>query len=177
VGFIKGVDVRTMGSGNIGATNIVRTLGWRAGILVFVGDTLKGVVPVAVARYAGPGIWGGALPIACGALAMLGHISSPFLRFRGGRGVATGLGVYFGLAPAAALSGFALWGVLVLIVRIVSVASVAAACSIPLFMLLFGQPASYVWFAVALAVIVVIKHWPNFKRLVRGQEPRWGKKA
>jgi glycerol-3-phosphate acyltransferase PlsY len=176
-GFLKGVDVRTVGSGNIGATNIVRTLGWKTGAAVFAGDTLKGFAPVAIARYAAPGLWGGMLPVFCGALALAGHMSSPFLRFRGGRGVATGLGVYLGLAPLAALSALGLWAVVVAVVRIVSVASVLAAVSCAPFMRLYGQPAAYFWFAVAVAAIVAVKHWPNFKRLVRGQEPRWGRKA
>jgi len=177
VGFLKGVDVRTLGSGNVGATNIVRTLGWRLGIVVFAADTLKGFLPVIVARCSGANIWGGLLPVLCGTLAIVGHVASPFLRFRGGRGVATGLGVFLGLAPYVALSAFGLWVLLVLTFRVVSVASLLASASMAFFMWLYKQPAAYFWFAVAAAVIVAAKHWPNIKRLVRGQEPRWGRKS
>ena len=177
VGFLKGVDVRTLGSGNVGATNIVRTLGWRLGIVVFAADTLKGCLPVIIARYAGANIWGGLLPVLCGTLAIVGHVASPFLRFRGGRGVATGLGVFLGLAPYVASSAFGLWVLLALTFRVVSVASLLASASMAFFMWLYKQPAAYFWFAVVAAVIVAAKHWPNIKRLARGQEPRWGRKS
>lgn len=177
VGLLRGVDVRTLGSGNIGATNIVRTLGWRAGIFVFAGDTLKGFLPVAAGKYVAPDLWGGLLPVLCAALALAGHVASPFLRFRGGRGVATGLGVLLGLSWAVALSGLAVWLAALIIVRIVSVASLAAAASVPVFAWLYRQPDACFWFTCALAAIVTVKHWPNLKRLVRGQEHKWGRKT
>jgi glycerol-3-phosphate acyltransferase PlsY len=176
VGFAKGVDIRKLGSGNVGATNIVRNLGWGPGLVVFAADIAKGVIPVLIAKAVEPDAWQGGVTALCGALAMAGHIFSPFLRFRGGRGVATALGVLLGLDWRVGIGGFGAWLAVVLIVRIVSVASIIAAASVPVLMWLFKDPRAYLWFGCPAAAIVIVRHWPNIKRLARGTEPRWGKR-
>jgi len=175
VGLAKRVDIRKLGSGNVGATNIVRTLGWGLGIIVFIADTAKGFIPVVLAKSLQPEAWQASIPVLCAALAMAGHVFSPFLRFRGGRGVATALGVLLALDWRVGVGGFTTWLVLALAVRIVSIASLIAAASVPAFMWLFGNPTSYVCFALIAAAVVIVRHWPNIKRLAHGTEPRWGK--
>lgn len=174
VGFARGVDIRRIGSGNIGATNMVRNLGWGPGLVVFALDMAKGMAPVLLAKSLQPDEWRGAVPVVCAALAIAGHIFSPFLRFRGGRGVTTSLGVLLALDWRVGLAGFGAWLAAVLIARIVSIASIIAAASVPTLFWLFRDPQPYLWFGFSAAAIVIARHWPNIKRLVRGTEPRWG---
>lgn len=170
----KGVDLREVGSGNIGATNAYRVLGPVAGIIVFLLDAGKGLLPVVLARSLG---WDG---VAGGIGAILGHSFSPYLRGRGGRAVATSLGVFLGLSPVASLCAFALWGVLLLLTRYVSVASVLGSLSLPL-VWMWVFPTDKVVHVIALfaALWIAWKHRPNYERLWKGTEPRlrlWGKK-
>ena len=174
VGLARGLDIRKLGSGNIGATNIVRSLGWVPGLVVFALDTAKGMAPVILAKSSQPDAWRGTVPVLCAAVAVAGHVFSPFLRFRGGRGVATSLGVLVALDWRVGLGGFGAWLVVVLIARIVSIASIIAAASVPTLFWLFRDPQPYFWLGFAAAAIVIARHWPNIKRLVRGTEPRWG---
>ena len=175
--MVKGVDVRTMGSGNPGATNVYRTLGPRLGIAVFALDVAKGVAAVfacrAIAGDAFPG--GAAVAALAGALAsVLGHVVSPFAGWKGGKGVATGAGAMLAVAPNAALLGLAAFAITLAVSRRVSVGSITAA-------LVF---AAALWFAPfarvdrttaivgsAVAVLVIVRHAPNIRRLVRGEEP------
>jgi glycerol-3-phosphate acyltransferase PlsY len=174
VGLARGLDIRKLGSGNIGATNIVRSLGWVPGLVVFALDTAKGMAPVILAKSSQPDAWRGTVPVLCAAVAVAGHVFSPFLRFRGGRGVATSLGVLVALDWRVGLGGFGAWLVVVLIARIVSIASIIAAASVPTLFWLFRDPQPYFWLGFSAAAIVIARHWPNIKRLVRGTEPRWG---
>lgn len=168
----KGIDVRQLGSKNIGATNVVRVLGWKPGLVVFAGDLAKGLLPVLLAARI---ISSSHLIALCGVCAVTGHSFSPFLGFRGGRGVATSLGVLFALSWRAALSALGVWLVALAASRIVSVASVAAALSLPLWAFVFGEPAGYQVFAVPIMTIVVFRHIPNMQRLIQGKEPRLGR--
>lgn len=168
----KGIDVRQLGSKNIGATNVVRILGWKPGLVVFAGDLAKGFLPVLVAARV---ISSSYLVAVCGVCAVAGHSFSPFLGFRGGRGVATSLGVLFGLSWKAALSAFGVWLVVLTATRIVSVASVAAAVSLPMWAFVFREPPGYQVFAVPIIIIVVWRHIPNIERLIQGKEPRLGR--
>ncbi|MDR2672127.1 MAG: glycerol-3-phosphate 1-O-acyltransferase PlsY [Coriobacteriales bacterium] len=187
-----GVDIRQHGSGNTGTTNALRTLGWKAGLVVFVLDVLKGVAgglvmivtlalignQVPVEAQSGVGV---DLPRALASVAaILGHMFSPFMGFKGGKGVATMLGALLVLLPFSALCALVLFGLVLLISRIVSVASIVAVISVPFFTLLFyGHSLTYVIFTFVLAFVVVLAHKKNIIRLAQGQEPRiaLGRKA
>lgn len=172
----RGVDLRQVGSGNIGATNAIRGLGPRWGGLVFALDTAKG----AVAALLG----GGHIPtaLAAGAAAILGHVFSPWARFKGGRGVATSLGVFLAVLPKPALLALAVWILLFAISRRVSVGSLGAAIAYPLLVLWLAPRGEYrgamLVAAILVAVLVVVRHIPNIRRLASGTEaPSFGGKG
>jgi len=180
VGRVRGIDLTASGSRNIGATNAFRVLGPRWGALVFLLDAAKGFLAVAVARAMGAATQARAdqwvLPALLGGVAaILGHIFTPWLRFRGGRGVATSLGVFLSLAPTPTLVAFGLWILLVALSRRVSVGSVVAAGVYPfiVFAMLLGSPerAPVTWVAALIAVLVIIRHIPNIRRILSGTEP------
>jgi acyl phosphate:glycerol-3-phosphate acyltransferase len=173
-------DIRAKGSGNIGATNVVRSGAKGLGILTFVLDGAKGYAAVAVAEFLGRTEDPTALhrlAIIAGLCAILGHIFPVWLRFRGGKGVATAFGVFLALCWPAALSALGLWGVVVALTRYVSLASIIAALVLP-FLTLWLSPGKY-GYASGAAVfvscwIVVVKHWQNIQRLMRGTEHGFG---
>lgn len=172
---VRGIDVREFGSGNIGASNVWRTLGPTWGVIVFLLDVGKGVLPTLLARHVGHGpVW---LPVAAGVAAVMGHNFSPFLGFKGGKGVATTLGVALGLSWEAALIGFAVWGVCLAVTRYISVSSVVGV-PVGAFLTwwLNGRQWPYGVFALAVSGFVVYKHRANFARLAAGTEPKVGKK-
>lgn len=178
---LRGIDIRDFGSGNIGASNVLRTLGTGPALLVFFFDTVKGLAAVLVCRK----LFGDASPgsywVVAGALAsVLGHSFSVFLRFKGGKGVATSLGVIIGLNWVIALIAFVGWGVLVAATRYISVASIVAAVSVPLQMVFWRSmhvPVAYQALAGVAALVIVIKHKSNIKRLLNGTETRIGQKV
>ncbi|MEA3400036.1 MAG: glycerol-3-phosphate 1-O-acyltransferase PlsY [Armatimonadota bacterium] len=172
VGLARGVDVRKIGSGNIGATNVVRGLGASFGLLVFAVDVGKGAAGVAVCRSLGIEGW----LLAMGALfAVLGHNFSPYLGFKGGKGVATSLGAMLALAPVSALIALGVWFLVVLPTRYVSLASILAAASLPFAFSLRHPAHPQMLVPVAALVIVVIgRHHENIHRLLRGEENRFG---
>jgi glycerol-3-phosphate acyltransferase PlsY len=166
----KGVDLRAVGSGNIGATNVARALGKGWAILVLLLDAAKGFVPVVVGKHLG-------LPpkqVACAGLAaIVGHMFTVFLRGRGGKGVATSLGVAFALSPLAALCGFGLYVLAYLLLRLSSVGSLLGIWSFPLFGTLLGPlPRPYLILSTVVAVLVTIRHRANIARLLRGEEKK-----
>jgi len=168
----RGVDIRKCGSGNIGATNVLRTLGRGPAVVVFVADVLKGLIPVLAAKGFFPDkAW---LAVLCGMAAILGHTFSVFLKLRGGKGVATSLGVIIGLEPVVAGIGFGVWLVVVALTRYVSAASIAASVSIPVLMWMTGAPIEYKVFGLVAGAFVIVKHRENIVRLLRGEEPRFG---
>lgn len=172
LGKIRGVDVRAVGSGNIGATNVWRALGPTMGVLSFALDVLKGLAGPLLGRWLLPGLeWGIAL---CGIAAVLGHIFSPFLGFKGGKGISTSLGALFGLMPPVGLAAFALWGVVLGLSRMISLASVAACLALPVLALLFHVPAPSFWVALLMGSFAFVKHIPNLKRIAAGTEPKIG---
>lgn len=168
--LVSGVDIRQQGSGNIGATNAYRTVGKTVGILTLTGDCLKGLIPVLAARHSAlqePWI------AAVGLAAFLGHVFTIFLRFKGGKGVATGLGVFLALTPTSVLVALFLFIVVVAFTRYVSLGSITAAAILPLASLFLGYPAERVATSLVIALIVIAKHHENIGRLLNGTENRF----
>ncbi len=181
VGKMRGIDIRTLGSGNIGATNVLRTLGPGPAAVVFIGDTLKGFIPVLLANSNLSGPNQPYYVIAAGLLSILGHSASPFLGFKGGKGVATSLGVIIGLNPPIALTAFGIWLLLVALFRYVSLASIVASASVPV-MMYFGVyggpiPQPYTILALVAACLILLRHKSNIQRLLNHTEPKYGQKA
>jgi glycerol-3-phosphate acyltransferase PlsY len=169
----KGVDIFAVGSGNIGATNVMRTLGKGPGMLVFLLDVLKGFVPsVAVRLMDGPQ----ELAFAAGMCAVLGHSFSPFLKFKGGKGIATGLGMLLGSTPLVAASAFATFFLVMALTLVVSISSVTAGFSVSVFGLLLGDSIGLVVAYGALGIYILVRHKANMKRLKEGTEPKFGQK-
>jgi len=172
---IYGIDLRQHGSGNLGATNVYRVLGWKAALPVMLVDIGKGFVPAWIFPRLDDAAWTWAL--AYGTAAVLGHVYSVWVRFKGGKGVATSGGVLLGLAPWGVLVGFAVWALVVFTTRIVSLGSILAALSVPIALLFLpsegGRP--LLWFTLALASFVVWAHRANIGRLARGEEHRFGR--
>jgi glycerol-3-phosphate acyltransferase PlsY len=164
-------DVRKEGSGNVGATNVLRTAGRSAGVLALGLDVLKGVVPVlAATRLDPPGDW----PELAAVMAVLGHLFPVWLGFRGGKGVATGAGAFLALAPRASVLALAVFLVTAAISRFVSLGSVVAAASLPFLMWLLGARAVSCLAAGAVAVLIIARHRENLRRLIAGRERRLG---
>ena len=176
VRLVKGQDLRRLGSGNLGATNLYRTLGWRYAIPVGVFDLLKGMVPVVVF---GPRAGGGPLvPLLLGVAALLGHVFSVFVKFRGGKGVATGAGIVLGIAPWAFLAAFVVWAVVVAASGYVSLGSMIAAILLPpAVYLLHPERRDLVWVFAVIAALIVFFHRANIKRLAAGTEHRFGRRV
>ncbi len=168
VGKAKGIDLRHYGSGNIGTTNAFRALGPRYGFLVFACDVLKGFLPAVAGKAVGGPLWG----VLAGLAAVVGHNWSVFLGFRGGRGVATGAGVLFGLAPKVILLALGVWGAVLLLTGYVSLASIVASLSAPIWALVLREPALYFLFLIPAPLFIVYRHLPNIRRLRAGKEPR-----
>jgi acyl phosphate:glycerol-3-phosphate acyltransferase len=181
IGRLRGVDLRTAGSKNIGATNAFRVLGARWGTLVFLMDALKGFAASLIPHLVTGTPLGGAAPdllaptLAAGIAAILGHVFSPWLGFKGGRGVATSLGVFLGVMPRPTLFAFGIWVVLVAISRRVSVGSIGAAVSYP-FLVAWAaardpQRGILVAVSAVIALLILIRHLPNIRRILAGTEP------
>jgi glycerol-3-phosphate acyltransferase PlsY len=185
-GRIAGIDIRKAGSGNIGATNVTRTLGRRYGYPVFVVDFAKGALAVCVSILLGrqvepkptsTEIYGIVAAICC----VLGHVFPVWLGFKGGKGVATSAGALFGLMPLAAAIGVGLWVIIFEVTRYVSLASVATAILLPLTVLGLTYARrtdgmALFYFTLCLAAVVIFRHRSNLSRLLRGTEPRFKRK-
>src|SRR6266576_4335179 len=186
VGRMAGIDIRKVGSGNIGATNVTRVLGKRYGYPVFAVDFLKGlaavILSILIAKHTQPGWFSPDLfGITAAVSSVIGHSFPVWLRFKGGKGVATSAGALFGLAPVAALVGAAVWILTFAVTRYVSVASVVAAAVLPPVILVvtwLRQTAgkSLFYSSVCLAAVVIWRHRSNLSRLVRGTETRFTRK-
>lgn len=176
LGRLLGADVRKTGSGNIGATNVARSVGLSAGILTLVLDAAKGAAPVWIARHYFPEY--AAFQILAGLGALTGHCFPVWLKFRGGKGVATAAGVFFVLCWPAALGAFLLFALVVGFWRYVSLASISAAAAMPLLIYLLWAPHYAPPLAVSLGtlagtVLIICKHDANLQRLVEGTEPKF----
>ncbi|HXG67525.1 MAG TPA: glycerol-3-phosphate 1-O-acyltransferase PlsY [Blastocatellia bacterium] len=179
--FARGEDIRKVGSGGIGATNVTRRAGIKAGLLTYAFDVAKGVAAVMLMRLVAEDnyFWIGAAAVA----AIVGHIFPVFLKFRGGKGVATGVGVYLALAPYSVLSTLVLWALIVYFSRYVSLGSIIATAAVPLWTLLYYgwlQPHPHlkalILIAMAGCALIVAKHHENIARLLRGTENKIGKR-
>ncbi len=174
-------DIRSVGSGNIGATNVLRSGGKGLGAATFLLDVLKGCAAVwlgaAIAPYLTPIGPPRNIEALAALAAVLGHMFPVWLRFRGGKGVATGFGVFLVAAPLAALAAIALFAVVLLLSRYVSLASILAAASFPVFALFLVQgdkPGFYSAAQFVVALLIIVKHHQNVRRLLAGTESRFG---
>jgi glycerol-3-phosphate acyltransferase PlsY len=168
-------DIRRHGSGNIGMTNVLRTAGRWPAVLTLAGDVAKGYLAVAAAAALAGGdptltAWGAAAAVA-------GNCWSVFLRFRGGKGVATGLGAVLNVVPLAVLPAIIVWLVVIVTSRYVSLGSIMSTLCVPLGALLLGRPLATVTACAAIAAIIVLRHHENITRLLAGNERRLGRRA
>jgi glycerol-3-phosphate acyltransferase PlsY len=165
-------DVRSKGSGNIGATNVYRVAGKLPGILTLLGDILKGFLPLLAVK-----LWFAPTPLqlgVAGVVAIVGHCYPVYLRFMGGKGVATAFGIFLLLDPQALLGGCLVFLVAVALTRYISLGSVLAAIAVPLLTLLFSRPLPMVLSACAIGALIVWRHRDNLQRLLTGTENRFG---
>ncbi len=163
-----GIDVREHGSGNIGATNVYRVVGKPAGVLVFALDVLKGFTPPMVAFALRLDPW---WQVSAGFAAILGHNFSPFLGFKGGKGISTSLGVLLGVAPLVGLTAFGFWAVVLLLSGYVSLGSIiAAALLAPLSWLYYRGDSARLVFCLVAGLFAIVKHRSNIQRLLNGTE-------
>jgi glycerol-3-phosphate acyltransferase PlsY len=172
-----GIDLRTKGSGNLGATNTFRTFGWKAALPVLLVDVLKGWFPVwFFPQRDHSALWEWTLAYA--AAAILGHVFSFWVRFKGGKGIATSAGVFLALSPWGALSAFLMWLVVTFSTRMVSAGSLAAAVALPVTLLFVPHKGgnTLLAFTAALALFVFWAHRSNIRRILKGEENRFGRK-
>ena len=168
--YFHGIDIRQHGSGNVGATNSLRVLGKKAGIIVLIFDLLKGLLPVLLARYLG---FSEEQTFAIGIVAILGHIWSVFANFKGGKGIATSLGVILAVSPAGAGLSVAVFVAVVYFTRYVSLASMLAGLTFVFYYLVFNFDQTYMSIiAFGLFLLLVFTHRENIKRLVKGTESK-----
>ncbi|MFH1564185.1 MAG: glycerol-3-phosphate 1-O-acyltransferase PlsY [Nitrospirota bacterium] len=174
VGRIFGkVDIRTIGSGNVGASNVYRAVGKTAGISVLIIDILKGFLPVCLVHYLGYDIL---TMIVAGLGAISGHVWTVFLKFKGGKGVATGLGVFLGLAPVPILIILVIFILVVAISKYISLGSIIGAFLLPPLLFFFKGERVIIIFGAVVSLLIIIKHIPNIKRLIIGQEHKFNTK-
>jgi acyl phosphate:glycerol-3-phosphate acyltransferase len=172
--WFRGIDLREHGSKNLGATNVFRIMGWKFAVPVALIDMAKGAVPVLLLA---PAVSTNTLfPLVCGVLAVLGHVFSVFVGFKGGKGVATSAGVVLGMAPLAVGLCLLVWLALVWLTGYVSLGSVTAAALFPAAVwMLYPDRRSTIWIYLALAAVIVWMHRTNIRRLMAGTENRFGR--
>jgi glycerol-3-phosphate acyltransferase PlsY len=170
LGKACGVDVRSEGSGNIGATNLYRTVGRKIGVITLIGDCLKGFIPVMVVKYS-------TLPsdyaVWVGLAAFCGHVFSIFLKLKGGKGVATALGVFLALTPLALAVAVGIFAALMFFWRYVSLGSIGAAAAMPVAVALLGCSRLLTLVTLVIALIVILRHHENIRRLMAGTESKF----
>ncbi|MFQ5717218.1 MAG: glycerol-3-phosphate 1-O-acyltransferase PlsY [Nitrospinales bacterium] len=166
----RNVNIRGHGSGNIGATNVARTLGKKEGALTLLGDCSKGFLAAGIAsRF----LESPSEIALAGFMAFIGHLFPLFLKFKGGKGVATGLGVFMVLTPLAVLSAAAVFALVLIATGYVALSSMLSALALVLFCILFKMPLPYIYAAMAVAALIIQKHRGNIERLWAGTEPRF----
>jgi acyl phosphate:glycerol-3-phosphate acyltransferase len=167
---LAGIDVTKSGSGNVGATNVARVVGRRQGVLTLIADAAKGLIPVVFAIQLGASL---GATVLVGTAAFVGHLYPIFLKFRGGKGVATALGVFIALAPVAALILLIVFALTALTSRIVSLGSIVTAAIAPLILWLFYYPPLVIGMAAFIGAAIIFRHRSNIQRLINGSEPRF----
>ncbi len=176
--LLYGKDVRDMGSGNAGATNTLRSLGKKAAVLVLGGDALKGVLACLIGRYVAgqtaEGVWMGMY--VAGFTAVIGHNWPVYFGFRGGKGVLTSAAVLLTIAPPPALCCLAVFVMVLALGRRVSLGSILAAATFPVFAWFLGEPVALVAVGALMAVLIIVRHHGNIRRLIDGTEPRIGER-
>lgn len=171
---LRDIDIRKHGSGNIGATNVLRVLGWRLALPVFILDMAKGFLPVmlAAALTDQP-----LVILSAGLLAMIGHSFPLYLKFKGGKAVATTIGVLLALSTTITLLVLGLFIIIVALTRYVSLGSMLCMLAVPVLFALFGYEPAYTYFGLAAALLVIARHHENIARLLTGRESKLGRKA
>lgn len=171
--YLKGIDIRKYGSGNAGATNVFRTLGVKAGLLAFLGDALKGVIAVVLGQLIG----GENGQVAAGIFVVAGHNWPVLLGFKGGKGIATTIGVMIAINPLMVAAIVPIGIVVIIITKYVSLASILGMMIFPLLMLITGQPRNLVIFSFLLSAMAIYRHKSNIVKLLNGTESKLGEKA
>jgi len=170
--WIGKIDIRLHGSGNTGTTNVVRTLGMKVGVLAFIGDFLKGLIPTLIGL-----IWLGEIGGITGALlSVIGHCYPVWLKFKGGKGVATSAGVMLVLLPDLFVMLLLVQFAVIFLTRYMSLASIISACLLPVLSFVFSKSMPLLAFSIALGLFVIYRHRSNLKRLIQGTESKLGKK-
>lgn len=164
----KGVDIRNLGSGNLGATNVLRVIGKKEALLALIGDVLKGTLPVMLAFYFLEDFWVAVTAV----LVVLGHVFPVFSGFKGGKGVATSLGALLVIIPSAIIISVVIWIAVLVVYRYASLASIIAALSIPLLCWALKTPLAFTAAATTNAAVIFIKHIGNLKRIISGRESK-----
>lgn len=171
------LDITKAGSRNIGATNVAREVGFKWGIITLLADTLKGFIPVVLAHY----LLGASTEInealkgMIGLSALLGHQFSVYNRFKGGKGVATCLGVFLGISPISCLFSGIIFIILVSVWRYISLGSILAALTMPIWLYLMGHSAFLILLSLIISLLIIFQHKENIQRLIQGNERRWQK--
>ena len=172
----KGIDIRSLGSGSTGATNVLRHIGKRAAITVFLIDVFKGILSILIAKYF---ILNDSWQVAMGLSALIGHIWPVWLNWKGGKAVATGLGVFLGLSWQVGLATLGVFILMIVLFRIVSLASVSASLALPLIMFISFKNSSislpFLLISILAMILVIWRHRENILRLMKGKEPKIGK--
>ncbi|HEV8344183.1 MAG TPA: glycerol-3-phosphate 1-O-acyltransferase PlsY [Candidatus Binatia bacterium] len=170
LGSFSGIDIRKAGSGNVGATNVARVVGKKQGVITLLVDVAKGFIPVLIASRLGFDLTvTGLVALA----ALVGHLYPVFLKFQGGKGVATALGIFLAIAPLASLALVVVFAVVMLAWRWVSLASMTAAGAAPLVLLIFSYPSPLVVLGLMIALLIIFRHQENIRRLRSGAEPKF----
>ncbi|TVQ47544.1 MAG: glycerol-3-phosphate 1-O-acyltransferase [Gloeocapsa sp. DLM2.Bin57] len=175
--YLKGIDIREVGSGSTGATNVLRSVGKTAALIVFVVDLTKGMIAIALIPFFNqiiPPTWQTWLIVAVGLAAIIGHSKSIWLNFQGGKSVATSLGVFLIINPIVALGCLGVFLIVLGISRIVSLSSICGAIALNIFMITLQQPPAYILLGVIAGIYVIWRHQTNIERILAGTEPKLG---
>lgn len=167
-----GVDITRRGSGNIGAANVAREIGVRWGFITLMFDILKGFLPLMIGMKI-PMQYHNIFLIILSLAILLGHMYSPFLRFRGGKGVSTGFGIFLALSPISAIISFCIFLLTVYLFNYISLGSISGACFMPVILALMDKPAHYIVIALLTALLILVAHSENINRIITGSERRW----
>ena len=171
--LLKGIDIRDYGSGNIGATNVFRVVGKLPGIIVLIIDILKGFVPVVMFPYTtGISVSEGLFKVLISAAVISGHNWTVFANFKGGKGIATGAGVFLAISPFSTGITLVLFCIIIALTKYISLGSICSAVVLPILLLLFKSPLEYTLFGLIMGLIVIYRHKENIKRLIKGTENR-----